>query len=181
MSPTNLVNPSLADTFRTLVIPLLTIGASGVVAGIVTFRLNSQLQRRELLRTKLEEAYGATHDYCDSLGNYFLKYFAVFKGEIDIDGANDLTIKAAASADQTAYRRLEMLLRLYVPVAEPSFHQLVTLRGNLNSLVGAHRQRYLRGEGSTTDLIPALNVGIAEIDVHETAIKDRIVEMARQL
>lgn len=175
------VNPGLAETLRTVVIPLLTIGASGVVAGIVTFRLNSQLQRRELLRTKLEEAYGATHDYCNSLGVHFLKYFAVFKGEIDINGANQLTIQAAAAADQTAYRRLEMLLRLYVPIAGPSFQRLVGLREGLNSLVGQHRLRHLRGESSTADLIPALNAGIAEIDVHELAIKDRIVDMARRL
>lgn len=46
-----------SEVFRDLVIPLLTILASGVVASVVTFRLNAGLQRRDLLRTKLEEAY----------------------------------------------------------------------------------------------------------------------------
>jgi len=175
------VNSTFAETFRTLVVPLLTIATSGLVAGVVTFRLNARLQHRELLRAKLEEAYAATHDYCASLGIYYLKYFAVFRGQIDINTANDLTVAVGASTDQTAYRRVEMLLRLYVPSAEPSFERLVDLRTRLNSIIGYHRQRYLSGEELTIDLIPALNDGIKEIDTYEAAIKDSIVAIARRL
>jgi hypothetical protein len=54
--------------WREFIIPLLTIVASGLVASIVTFKLNARLQRRDLLRVKLEKAYEASHEYCTGLG-----------------------------------------------------------------------------------------------------------------
>jgi hypothetical protein len=53
--------------FSILLLPLLTILMSGVIASIVTFKLNARLQRRDFMRGKIEELYTHLHLYCNLL------------------------------------------------------------------------------------------------------------------
>src|SRR6185437_9458437 len=111
-----------------IAVPLLTVVMSGVVASIVTFRLNARLQRQTLLRGKYEEAYSALTVYCNVLGGHFLKYLKVFSGDIDINQANDLTIKNSKDSDAAASRQCEMLLSIYIPTAQSAFSDLMNAR-----------------------------------------------------
>jgi hypothetical protein len=171
-----------ARTFaKDVLLPLLTLLFSGIVATVVSYWLNKQSQRRELLRTKLEEAYIACDEYCNSLGGHYLGCFALFKGEIDINQFNENTIAQAVGADKTAFRRLEMTVHIYVPDALPHLRTLVQLRDNLAKLRTAHRGRFLNGERATPDLIPQLQKEISSIDTIEVAIKDAITRATRRL
>ena len=167
--------------WREFVIPLLTIVASGLVASIVTFKLNARLQRRDLLRIKLEDAYAASHEFCNGLGIHFLKYLRVFTGEIDINQANELTTKNMATSDTTWYRRLEMLVRIYVPTAEAGFAEVLEVRDRMNALVESYRQRYLRGETSAPDLVRSLGQDLRSLDQLEERLKNAISAEARKL
>ena len=167
--------------WRDFVIPLLTIIASGLVASIVTFKLNARLQRRDLLRGKLEEAYAASHEFCNALGCHFLIYLRVFKGDIDINEANELTIKNTDASDTTWYRRLDMLVRIYLPTAQPLFAELLEVRERMNGLVGSYRQRYLTGKISAPDLLRPLSKELEMLTELEERLKDAIAAEAKRL
>ena len=163
------------ETFRVVFLPLLTVLMSGCVASVVTFRLNAKHQRREVRRAKLEDAYAATHEFCNALGGHFLKYYGVFKGEISIDQANDMTIANDTRYDKTAYLRLELLVAMYVPRATQAFHDLLACREEMNALVREHRRRYLIGEVDCMDLVPRLNEPMTKLDEIDRRLKDYIV------
>jgi hypothetical protein len=159
--------------WREFVIPLLTIVASGLVASIVTFKLNARLQRRDLLRVKLEEAYEASHEYCTGLGCHFMMYLRVFTGELDINEANALTTKNTGTEDAKWYRRLALLVDLYVPAAQSAFSAVLEARDRMSTLVGSYRQRYLAGDTQAPDLRLSLGKELENLEELEESIEDR--------
>lgn len=170
----------MSSSIDTIWASFLTVALSGVVASAIAFRLNANFQRAEAKRSKLEEAYVATHNYWITLSTHYLKYYAVFKGEVTIDQANDLTIKSDV-ADRSAFLRLEMLTALYAPAAQTALDQLVEHRTRANAVISEHRRRYLRGEGATPDLIAPFTSVLDGIDAQAAEIKRILIREARKL
>jgi hypothetical protein len=166
---------------KEVIVPLLTLLLSGVVATLVTYWLAKLAQRRELLRTKLEEAYMACDTFCRSLGMHYLSYFPLYKGEVSLAEHNDFSLDRGTPDDVSAFRRLEMVVHIYATSALPAYNELLSVRDELAKLRVEHRSRYLGGETSTPDLVPRLNDALARIDVAERSIKKAITKAARRL
>lgn len=175
------MNSNTFAVAKDVVVPLFTLFFSGLVATIVSYWLNKQSQRREILRIKLEDAYVACDSFCNALGSYHLACFPLFKGEIDLNQFNDQAVVRAEGKDSSAFRRLEMIVHIYAKDALSPFEELMAIREELGELRGEHRRRFLRGEQVMLDLIPRLQVAIAKIDEAERAIKAAITKSARRL
>ncbi len=175
------MRPEPLTLAQVLVVPLASLLFSGVVATVVTHTLNRRAQRRDLLRAKLEEAYIACTEYCNRLGVYYLPYVPLFQGKIDLNRVNKMAIKRGKAERTSHFQRLEMLVRIYVPGAQPPFSDLLKLRADLGAIRSEHRQRYLGGESVTLDLIPRFNRKMGELEAIEDRIKEAITEEARKL
>lgn len=176
------MNPDIASALTSAFAPVIgSILASGVVASVVTVTLNAREQRRERLRAKLEEAYATAHDYCTLLTTHYVKYAEVFKGKISINDANDMTIATAVDTDRTLYRRLEMLVEIYVPKARSALKHAIAVRDELAGIYQDYRGRYPHGDPIALDLLPRLQAAFDHLDVVEREFKDAIVDAARRL
>jgi hypothetical protein len=173
---------AMASALTTVFAPLVgSVLASGVVASVVTVALNAREQRRETLRARLEETYAAAHDYCTLVTTHYVKYAEVFKGRISINDANDMTIAAAAKTDGTVYRRLEMLVEIYVPKARSALRQAISVREELAGIYQDYRARYPHGDPIALDLLPRLQAAFNRLEEVEREFKEAIVHAARRL
>jgi len=98
-----------------LLVSLLTILASGVVSGIVTFRLNSRRDARRLRRSKLEEFYSAHSAFIRQLSADWLLHMNVMRNQISYVDALDIIVNREKAPDPP-FERAETLVALYFPV-----------------------------------------------------------------
>ena len=77
-----------------------TIGASGVVSGIVTYRLNALRDTRRMRREKLEQLFRAHAGFTTQMEISWIPYMAVMGGRIDYNAALQQTIKTQASEER---------------------------------------------------------------------------------
>jgi hypothetical protein len=108
-------------------------------------------------------------------------YMRVFKGEIDLNQANELTIKNASAEDAKWYRHLELLIGLYVPIAQRCLADVLEARGHMNALVSEYRRRYLTGQTVAPDLFSSLGRQIETLEKLEQKLKAAIVTEASRL
>src|SRR5215218_10036323 len=100
-----------------LVIPLITIFMSGVVASVVTYKLNSRLQHRDFMRGKAEQLFSSFHEYCNNLRGHFLIHIPLLSGTISQNQSTGLAQENLSKSDSAHFRDVEMLVGIY-------FHEL---------------------------------------------------------
>ena len=130
---------------KDLLIPLLTVLASGISAAVVTHILNSRKEERVFIRQKLEELHLALHRYSTGMSSAFLPFLAAMTGEIDYNQANDVWIDNAKGTDKDAFPTVERLIGIYFPDLEPELKAIIASRGKLNELHHAYKQDYKKG------------------------------------
>ncbi len=176
------MSPIAAAAVATILVPILSsILASGLVASVITVTLNAREQRRARLRAKLEEAYAAAHDYCMMLRTHYIGYADVFKGKISINDANDTMIARGTAIDRTVYRRLEMLVEIYVPKARSALKDAIAVREQMAGTWQDYRSRYPLGDPVALNLLPRLQAALDRLDQVEQDFKQAIVGVARRL
>lgn len=72
-----------------MIIPLLTVLASGITAAFVTHILNSRKEERLLVRQKLEDLHLAVHRYIIAISLNFMPFLQAMEGVIDYNQANN--------------------------------------------------------------------------------------------
>src|SRR5437899_2947516 len=102
-------------TWLALLLGLLTVLGSGVVSGIVTYRLNASQKEREFKRQKLEECFRAIHHYILSIATSNLVWIDVMSGKITYDQANEMIIQEGKREDREYPLNAELLIRMYFP------------------------------------------------------------------
>jgi hypothetical protein len=163
-----------------LVIPILTILMSGVIASVVTFKLNARLQRRDFMRGKLEELYTSLHGYCNGLRGYFLIYISVFREKLDMNQANDLTIEHTGSTDSDHFKNVQMLIGLYFPHLQEEFDALIQSRDTLNSIIRRYRHAYDVGDTDGRSLLPSYQTELSNLNRMEERLKKSLMAEARR-
>jgi hypothetical protein len=158
-----------------VLVPILTILMSGVIASVVTFKLNARLQRRDFMRGRLEELYSSVHKYCNGLRGYFLVYLSMLAERIGINQANDLHIKQIEDSDSANFKNVEMLIGIYFPHLQPEFDALLASRDKLNSIV-----RQYRGGSDGPELLPSFRSEFSNLDRMEEALKKSLMNEARR-
>ena len=167
----------------TVTIAICTILGSGVVSGVVTYKLNASQKEREFRREKLEECFRAVHHYLMSLTASYFVWPEVMAGRLTYDQANDMII-AGVKPEHREYPLLaELLIRLYFPSLQPHFDALLNTRDELSRLQGDFRRSYQR-DGPTEDYraqrIEYLDV-FKQLDAHDKDLKDAICALGDKL
>ncbi|MBA2492279.1 MAG: hypothetical protein H0V34_11470 [Gammaproteobacteria bacterium] len=121
-----------------IAISILTIAMSGVVSGVVTFRLNAKRDSRQLRRQKLESLFQAFNGYVTQLGSHWIPHMAVMAGKIDYNAALDMTAKGA-TVEPRHFETLEMLVAIYFPELQGHLDRLLTLRKRANDILEQHK------------------------------------------
>lgn len=167
----------------TITIAIFTILGSGVVSGIVTYKLNASQKEREFRREKLEECFRAVHHYLMSLVTNYIVWAEVMAGKLTYDQANDMII-AGSKPEYREYSLLaELLIRLYFPSLQTHFDALLRTRDELSRLQGDFRRCYQR-DGPTADYREQRKVYLAvfkKLDAHDKDLKNAICSVAEKL
>jgi hypothetical protein len=137
-----------------LTIAFLTILMSGVVAAVVTYRLNTTREHVFFMRKKAEELYLAVDQYDRVLSSHFLPGYSLIKGELDWNQFNDLAIKHADKSHVDASLQMMMLIQIYFPNIQPFLDKYSEQREALNSILWAHKREFKRGRDGTKFLKP---------------------------
>jgi hypothetical protein len=127
-----------------IILGLATIAMSGVVAGVVTFKLNARREERHFRRQRLEHLFGAFSGFCTQLEVDWLPYISVMKGKIDYNQALDMTIASGKNQERNL-EDAEMLVAIYWPELQSDVDALKNVRDQADSVLREHKARYLAG------------------------------------
>ena len=159
---------------------VLTIAASGVVSGVVTFRLNSRRDARRMRREKLEQLFLAHSVFARQLGVGWFPYLMVMQGTIAYNDALDMVVKSSVDDDRP-YEKMEMLVAIYFPELEKELTKLLQIRDRSAESIARHKEVYKsRGPHRTPELDVLRNI-MGELDVHECEFRRQMVRVAHSL
>jgi hypothetical protein len=167
-----------------VVTAILTIAASGVVAAMIAYYLNSTKEHVFFMRQKIEALYLAFERYDKFLTSYYIPYYAVIDNQITYNDALDLEIKNAPAGGQESANGLDtttMLVHVYFPHLRPQLERYIGVRDTLNKTLTEHKRAYKRGQTDGTPWRKPLNKGMRDLDFAATALKDGILVEARGL
>jgi hypothetical protein len=155
-------------------ITLVTVVMSGVVAAVVTYRLNTTKEHVFFMRKKGEELYLAAETFDRSLSSYFLPGYSVVKGEISWNEFLDLTIENANKSDNEASRQVLMLVDIYFPQLQPAFDKYLEQRTTLNGILHEHKRAFKAGTVGTEFFKP-FHQAMGELDVRAKEFKQAMI------
>ena len=158
---------------------VLTIAASGVVSGVVTFKLNSRRDARRMRREKLEQLFLAHSAFARQLGAGWLPYISVMQGAISYNDALDMVRKPPG--DDRPYDKMEMLVAIYFPELGKELKKLLQIRDRSAESIARHKEVYKsRGPHRTPERDVLLNI-MSDLDVHESEFRRQMVRVAHSL
>jgi hypothetical protein len=99
----------------------------------------TEKERRELLRSRLEELHSLVSKWAAAFVSSYLLYRRVMKNELSYNQANDLTIQQGYSADA---HRMFTLAKIYFPQADNVFTEIEKLRDEASSIERSFRKVY---------------------------------------
>lgn len=162
-----------------IILSLLTIGASGVVSGVVTFRLNAARDARRMRREKLERLFLSHTGFLRQLDVNWFPYLAVMAGDIEYNDALDMTKKHVG--EERHFESVEMLVSLYFPELSGGLRELVAIRDDAAKLIGEHKREYKRIGPHRS---PALQEMIAladRLEAHQRSFRAKMAKVAGEL
>jgi hypothetical protein len=163
-----------------ITLSLLTVAASGVVSGVVTFRLNAGRDARRMRREKLERLFLAHAGFVRQLETSWIPYFGVMSGQIDYNQALDMTIGQNAN-EEKHFESVEMLVSLYFPELEPALRRLVEIRDASAGIIATHKREYKRIGPHPTGAYQELRRLGEGLDAHRLSFRADLAKVARKL
>lgn len=136
---------------------------SGVVAAVVTFRLNARREDRQFRRERLEQLFRGFVGFCRMLEVNWSAYISVMTGKIDYNQALDMTI-ASGKDDERNLENVEMLVAIYWPGLQSHVDALKTVRDDAASVLGEHKARYKAGHTQDKESFDAIGQVITCLD-----------------
>ena len=163
-----------------LTLGLLTIVASGVVSGVVTFRLNAGRDARRMRREKLEKLFIAHTGFLRQLEMHWYPYLEVMAGRILYNDALDIISKNSTNEDKH-FENLEMLVFIYFPELEPGLRQLTDIRNRAAQIIGTHKREYERVGPHPTPAHQDLRAAAERLEAHCLSFRADMVKVAQKL
>ncbi|MEX0922729.1 MAG: hypothetical protein WDZ84_08130 [Rhodovibrionaceae bacterium] len=162
---------------------IITIGASGVLATIVAFRLNATKEHVIFMRQKIESLYMNVEKYERSMNGYFVSYYILFKNEISYNELYDIQKNSFedGKGPGEALEKSKMLVSVYFPSLKPNFHKYLEHRKKLNSIIVKHKRAYECGETDGTPWLEPFDRAFTSMDLAAEALKQGILEEAIHL
>src|SRR5262249_30192067 len=152
---------------------LLTIGASGVVSGIVTFRLNAARDSRRMRREKLEQLFLAHTGFVRQLETNWMPYMAVMQGRIDYNAALQQTIDNHGG-EERHLETVEMLVNLYFPELTSGLEELLSIRDESARIIHAHKEQYRQVGPHQTPALQAMSDVAGRLGQHRDRFRTQM-------
>ncbi|MBI2799306.1 MAG: hypothetical protein HYX63_03300 [Gammaproteobacteria bacterium] len=100
-------------------------------------------EKREVLRSRLEELYSLVSHWAGNMVTHHMTYQRVMVGELSYDQALDLTIASKHSGDAN---RLFTLADLYFPSTREALEKLKELRDEASRIQSSFKDEYKQGK-----------------------------------
>jgi hypothetical protein len=127
-----------------ILLSFITILCSGVVAAIVTHKLNARRDEREFMRKKLEELFSAVHGYNILFVSRNMLWPRVMSGDMDYDRVLDINAEDK-SGSPAHYENLQMLINIYFPEFLPRLGKMLESRDAINGIKASFQKDYQSG------------------------------------
>ena len=163
-----------------VLLSLATIISSGVVAAVVTYKLNARREERQFRRQKLEEFYMAMSGYCRMLITDFFTYENVMRQKLSYNDALDATVKRGTDEKRSCDTTL-MLLTIYFHHFQPIFTKLIDCRSTLNSIVSEFTESYRSGDPDGARWLKPFTENLRKIEDIENQLRQAIQKEAERL
>jgi hypothetical protein len=164
-----------------LFISIVAILMSGVVACVVTYRLNTTKDHVFFMRQKAEQLFLATEKYDKDLGTNYIQYYQLLKGEISYNGFLDLNNDWLNKNKNmgACHEQMSMLTLIYFPSLEKHLENYTNARDAVNKIIADHKRAYKTGEDGEEFLQP-FNEALGELIRQAETLKASIVTEARR-
>lgn len=159
-------------------VSIITVFMSGVIAAVVTYRLNMNKDHVFFMRQKAEELYLATERYDKILSGYFLTFYPLFSDELEYNDVFDLQIKKSGQGSSHDHELMTMLTRIYFPEIEPLYDRFSEAREEANKIVAAHKRAYKAGKAGGVNWTRPFTESLVDLDAAAEAFKSAIVAQA---
>ncbi len=163
-----------------VILGLSTIVMSGVVAAVVTFRLNARREDRQFRRERLEHLFQGFAGFCRVLEVSWSPYISVMTGKIDYNEALDMTI-SSGKADERHLENIEMLTAIYWPELKSHVAALRTVRDDAASVLGEHKTRDKAGATQDKQSFHAIEQVIKRLDEVTSCFEEAVRAEAAKL
>ena len=164
-----------------LLLSILTILASGVVAGVVTFRLNAARDARRMRREKLEATYMAHSGFLRQLDLGWMPYMAVMANELSYNDALDIAINKQTGTEPKHFEHLAMLVALYFPELQEGLARLVEIRDRAAAIIQTHKDEYKSVGPHVSKFREEMVRLVHALNAHEVAFNAEMGALARKL
>lgn len=161
-------------------VSLLTIVMSGVVASVVTSKLNTMRADREFRRKRLEDVFRAVVGFRRQLECGWSPYMSVMTGKIDYNKALDMTIAAGAKEERNL-EEAEMLVAIYWPQFDSLLNTLKQIRDDGADLLAEHKRRYKDGNTHDRESFDTLGKLVSRLEAFGTDFHKGVRAEARKL
>jgi hypothetical protein len=133
---------------------LVTVLASSFVSGAIFYWLTGRKERRQFLRSKLEELFTAYQGYCKIIASsLYLPFIEVMAGRPDYNQALDL-LNSIPNDTPRYHDACEMIIRLYFDEFLAALDALMMRRGDLISVKSEFRRSLETGQDTRTFIKP---------------------------
>jgi hypothetical protein len=164
-----------------IVTAALTALVSGIVAAIVTYRLNANKEVIFLMRRKAEELFIYTNEFSTRFVAHYYVYFSVFEGKMDYNSTLDLINSNTDKSDKGNDRRnMEMITRIYFPEIENYLDELFRRQDIVSTVVSAHKAAYKAQKADTSVWPRRLEEALLDFNQALEHFNNAIIAKARE-
>ena len=156
-----------------LFISILTIVFSGLIAAVVTFRLNKSHEMDKQRSSRLEELYQRLNEYDRLINSSLLPYHMAMAGKIDYNQANDIFLKN--EVNRNSVLRTRLLVDLYFRELKPDLANFEEQKDKSFRLIKKFRRSYEKDGLPREDLSKEMYKLATEMEESIKLLKEKVV------
>lgn len=119
------------QTVTQVIIPLLTIGFSGILSAYIAHHLATTRADREFRLKRLEELFLSLTRFSKHYTVAVTPYLLVMRGQNTLAAVQEIIDKQTTSEDAQHLENIEMLIKIYFPSLNPHFDRILRLRDQI--------------------------------------------------
>jgi len=162
-------------------VAIATILFGGVISAVITFALNARRDERAFTRQKLESLYTSADRFTKYLAAHHIVYFALVKGDLDLNQIFDVQQKSNTTAAEKPYEQVELLIAIYFPGVRTAYDVLLEARETLSKLTAGFNRAYQTGTLDRTRDLQRLQDAMMQLDAATKALMSSIAALGKRV
>ncbi len=164
-----------------VLVAIATILCGGIIAAIVTYRLNRDKERINYLRDKLEELYMATSNWISNTDAIAYAYKRAIHEENSVGEAIEMISKRPEILNPAEFLRSKMIVELYFRGLIPKFNELLRVKEMINEIIREYRIDTSEENTQLPRLRNEIANSIALLDQLERDFMDNIYKLSSKI